>query len=241
MRASHGEPASAALVAAALRAAAGIGPFFLVEVLDGAPGSNWRPAAELYERDLGRQIAFTARQLGTGERRVAASILHLDFAAKLWAPVLGCGLLRGLVPDLSALLVSAQRPFRLGLAQLAGWNASSPTRLAELTAEVVGDQLRALVAGLPVRLADGLLRGNSASAMIGALGQLSRACPVLVSDAAELARALLASGDLRGAGELADGDLVTGATPFRRRSCCLYYRVPNAGLCGDCCLTVDGR
>ncbi|MFI2643924.1 (2Fe-2S)-binding protein [Streptomyces sp. NPDC018610] len=26
----------------------------------------------------------------------------------------------------------------------------------------------------------------------------------------------------------------TGAT-FRRRSCCLYYRVPGGGVCGDCC------
>jgi ferric iron reductase protein FhuF len=22
---------------------------------------------------------------------------------------------------------------------------------------------------------------------------------------------------------------------FRRQSCCLYYRLPGGGLCGDCC------
>ncbi|MFC9282623.1 (2Fe-2S)-binding protein [Streptomyces collinus] len=27
------------------------------------------------------------------------------------------------------------------------------------------------------------------------------------------------------------------APAFRRRSCCLYYRVPGGGICGDCCFT----
>ncbi|MFK4144838.1 (2Fe-2S)-binding protein [Streptomyces sp. NPDC004065] len=29
----------------------------------------------------------------------------------------------------------------------------------------------------------------------------------------------------------------TPGTVFRRRSCCLYYRVPGGGICGDCCFT----
>lgn len=27
-----------------------------------------------------------------------------------------------------------------------------------------------------------------------------------------------------------------GLLAFRRRSCCLYYRVPGGSTCGDCCL-----
>jgi hypothetical protein len=225
-------PAHAAVLREALRAAAQAGPFFRLELLDGMPAPGWRPAAEWYSSGLAAEVASAARQLGTRESRVAASILQLGLAARLWSPVLGCGLLRGVVPDLSTLLVSTERPVRLGLAELAGWTAVAPGQLAAASAEVVGEQLTALAAGLPVRLAAGLLRGNSASAMAGALGVLTSAWPGLTRPAAAVAQALLANGDLRGTGELADG----GPLSFRRRSCCLYYRIPSAGLCGDCCL-----
>ncbi|MES4829184.1 (2Fe-2S)-binding protein, partial [Streptomyces anthocyanicus] len=46
--------------------------------------------------------------------------------------------------------------------------------------------------------------------------------------ARSLTAGLLAHPLLAGAGTL------TG-TSFRRRSCCLYYRVPGGGVCGDCC------
>ncbi|MZE70246.1 (2Fe-2S)-binding protein, partial [Streptomyces sp. SID5789] len=46
--------------------------------------------------------------------------------------------------------------------------------------------------------------------------------------AGALTAGLLAHPLLTGTGTL------TG-TAFRRRSCCLYYRVPGAGVCGDCC------
>ena len=32
------------------------------------------------------------------------------------------------------------------------------------------------------------------------------------------------------------GTLGPDGEGFRRRSCCLYYRVPGGGLCGDCVL-----
>ena len=41
-----------------------------------------------------------------------------------------------------------------------------------------------------------------------------------------------------GAAASYDWKLPTGTltgTGFRRRSCCLYYRVPGGGVCGDCC------
>ncbi|WP_199808608.1 (2Fe-2S)-binding protein, partial [Streptomyces sp. NRRL S-146] len=52
--------------------------------------------------------------------------------------------------------------------------------------------------------------------------------------ARSLAAELLAHPLLTGAGTL-DG------TAFRRRSCCLYYRVPGGGVCGDCCFTRPPR
>ena len=67
--------------------------------------------------------------------------------------------------------------------------------------------------------------------MTGALGELVRANPRLAWLARQLAGLLLSTLGLRGGGDLADAALT-----FRRRSCCLYYRVPGGGLCGDCCL-----
>ncbi|WP_171907136.1 (2Fe-2S)-binding protein, partial [Streptomyces niveus] len=42
-----------------------------------------------------------------------------------------------------------------------------------------------------------------------------------------LGAVLLTHPDLRATGVAGDGT-------FRRRSCCLYYRCPSGGLCGDC-------
>ena len=61
----------------------------------------------------------------------------------------------------------------------------------------------------------------------------SGAQPSLLEPATALAAALLARGRLADTGELG----VTGeGLGFRRRSCCLYYRLPGGALCGDCAL-----
>ena len=225
-------PASASQVREALLATAGIGEFFRLEVCDGPDRAGWRPAAEVCRDGLAGLIASTAAQLRTGDVRVAASIAHLGLAERLWSPVLGCGLLCGIVPDLSTLVMTAGSGTRLGVTSLSGWTAAAPDPLATLVAESVG--------------------GNSASAMAGALVVLVRARPGLASSATALGHALLRTEGLRDAGVLADagpGRVADHAGPagatqprpaalaFRRRSCCLYYRVPGGRLCGDCCLT----
>jgi FhuF 2Fe-2S C-terminal domain len=225
-----GRPASARQVRAALAVAARVGPFFQLEVRDDEPDPGWRPVAELYRDGLEGLVASTARQLGTDETRVAASILHQGFAARLWSPALACALLAGVVPDLTSLVVSTSPSLRLGLADPAGRRAGSAAERAELTAAVVAGPLARLASALPVSLASGLLRGNSASAMAGALGVLARSRPDVGESAAALAASLLRTPGLAGGGALTGSDLA-----FRRRSCCLFYRVPNGGLCGDCC------
>lgn len=85
------------------------------------------------------------------------------------------------------------------------------------------------------RLAPGLLRGNAASALAAAARQVrgwarQDGRPDAGDLAHDLAVRLLAHPALAGAGTL-------GATGFRRRSCCLYYRVPGGGVCGDCCFS----
>lgn len=81
-------------------------------------------------------------------------------------------------------------------------------------------------------LSDRLLWGNAGSALSGALRQLvARARSHRRPDVAARARALVAElfdhPDLRDTGAPHD-------VAFRRRSCCLYYRTPAGGLCGDC-------
>lgn len=224
------EEAEPAAVGAALARTADAGPFFRLEVLDGQATAGWQPVSG----ELSGLVARTASQLGTSEPRVAASILQLGLAARLWSPVLGSGLLAGVVPDLGALLIADSPPVRLGTTRLGGWRAASTESLAALAATTVGRQLDALAGALPVRLAPELLRGNSASAMIGALGALVRSQPGLTGPAGALAGALLRRPELAGSGVLA-GPGPAGLS-FRRQSCCLYYRVPGGGLCGDCCL-----
>ncbi|SFH63011.1 Ferric iron reductase FhuF-like transporter [Actinopolymorpha cephalotaxi] len=85
-----------------------------------------------------------------------------------------------------------------------------------------------------------LLWGNAASALVGTLGVLARSRPGLAHEVSVLTATALRQPPLADAGtldstQLSPGD--TGPPAFVRRSCCLYYRVPGGGLCGDCALT----
>lgn len=83
-----------------------------------------------------------------------------------------------------------------------------------------------------------VLRGNAASGLVGALRVLIDRVPS--GAAVELAAALLADGGaLAGTGTFLHEEGLGVA--FVRRSCCLYYRVPGGGLCGDCVLRTGRR
>jgi hypothetical protein len=231
---SQARPADPDLVRRALDSAARAGPYFVLSV--GDDGRAWRPAAELYAGGLAGLIASTGSQLGVTEARVAASTVQLGYAARLWSPVLGCVLQDDVVPDLTRLRAAAGSPMRLNLPEPRGWRAGGTGGLAALAYQTVMTcHLEPLGAGLPVKVAAGLLRGNAAAAMTAALRVLACTRPDLVPAARALAQRLLATGLLRGTGELTGPGL-----EFRRRSCCLFYRVPGGGLCSDCPLPRPG-
>ena len=73
--------------------------------------------------------------------------------------------------------------------------------------------------------------GNITSAANGAVTVLGLSRPDRVMRGRALVRALLDTAALTGTGCFRDGHFV-------RRSCCLYYQVPQSGLCGDCVLAV---
>jgi hypothetical protein len=168
---------------------------------------------------------------------VAAATVHLGYAARLWSPVLHCALRHAIVPDLAGLRAGTTPSLRLNLGQPRGWRAADPAGQAALAYRtVVRGHLEPLRAGLPVKVAAGLLHGNAAAAMTAALRLITAAHPELGPQARLLARTLLATGVLRGTGELTGPGL-----EFLRRSCCLFYRVPGGGTCADCPLPGSPR
>ncbi|MFD8599341.1 (2Fe-2S)-binding protein [Kitasatospora sp. NPDC059646] len=212
---------------------AALGPYFATRT--GAPPAGFRPLHELSAPDgpLAGRIDEVARVLRTDEARVAASTAHLGLAARLWSVALGTAVTTGRLPDLDGarFTLPPQGPFDLWLPDRPGPEASA----AALHALVMDRHLHPLADAVRARtpLSAGLLAGNAASALVGAARRLGTV-PALRAPAAALARALLAFPDLSPAGE---------ATPpprplaFRRASCCLYYRTPAGGLCGDCVFT----
>ncbi|MEU1854103.1 (2Fe-2S)-binding protein [Streptomyces sp. NPDC019990] len=218
------------------------GGFFVLRTA-GATAGSLPTLAQAYadaSPDLdGNPLAFRIRKVANAlrapEPRVAASVAHQGLAARLWSVALGCAALYGRLPDLDARALhwdaDGSAPDDLWLAHVRPLPGDAPT-IADV---VLHGHLEPLSAALRVhhRLAPGLLRGNAASALAGAARELDRWArrhdrTDLAARARDLAAQLLTHPLLTGSGTL------TG-TAFRRRSCCLYYRVPGGGVCGDCC------
>ncbi|WP_236238979.1 (2Fe-2S)-binding protein [Streptomyces sp. CC228A] len=228
-----------ALAPDALVRVSAIGPYFALATGHRPDTEGFRPLTDLYaDRDALQQcVRAVAGRLGTDQPRVAASTLHLGTASRLWSIALACATLTGRIPDLA--------PDRLW------WRlpASGPLDLwlPDLR-EVDQEPLPALLHTVAVRnlapWADAVrhvsgvsphtLRGNAASALIGAHRVLLARAPAPFLPVVPLVRALLDRPPLAGTGTCRATP--PGPLAFRRRSCCLYYRVPGAGTCGDCVL-----
>ncbi|MGY4274736.1 hypothetical protein ACVILE_000916 [Streptomyces sp. M18.1] len=185
------------------------------------------------------RVRKVAAALRAPEPRVAASVAHQGLAARLWSVTLGCAALYGRVPDLAPRLLrwdpDASAPDDLWLTGV----RPLPGDAATAAGVVLRDHIAPLTAAVHARyrVATGLLWGNAASALAGAGRELDRwARRAGRPDTAERARALtaglLAHPLLAGTGTLT---AARDGIAFRRRSCCLYYRVPGSGVCGDCC------
>ncbi|MFF2954781.1 (2Fe-2S)-binding protein [Kitasatospora sp. NPDC057965] len=230
---------------------AAVGPYFALDAATGpaqAPPPGFRPLREFYapgpDGPLARRVREVARRLGTAEPRVAASVLHLGLAARFCSVGLGAAVLLGEVPDLGPerawVRVPEQGPIDLWLPYRPTAEPTAPADRAPLADRfrrtVVEGQLADLAAAVRsvVPLSEGLLRGNTASALAGALRVLDAQAPH-VPPARALVAELLARPPLAGTGTLTG---TPAGAAFRRTSCCLYYRVgPRAGVCGDCCFT----
>jgi iron complex transport system ATP-binding protein len=207
-----------------------VGPYFVVGA--GPAGRRWRPVQQLYtDTDMLDGIVGRVQvRIDTSERRVAVSTFFFDFAARLWSVGLGALTRHRLLPDLSAeqlLFRDADGRIELHIEHPIAWQGDDlePT-LAHMVLET---HLNPLIVALrrlgPI--SPQLLRGNAASALLGA-------ARVLGGDATQLARRLCADERLSGA-------ICFDKVSHRRTSCCLYYRTPGGELCGDCVLTTKPR
>ncbi|OLF19306.1 (2Fe-2S)-binding protein [Actinophytocola xanthii] len=207
---------------------AGLGPFFGVR--RAVDGDRWLPLRDLLREPV---LAARVRHVHTVlaeragveiEPRVAASTMSLGLFARVVSPVLGAAVLGVPLPR-PTLDDTWWRPVEQGPWPLALTGPDARPRFSDLVADVLEPLVEALAG--QYALSRRVLRGNIASAALGAVHMIGTARPGLAAAALDVGAALLA-GPLAGTGELRGG--------FRRSSCCLYYRIPGGGYCGDCVL-----
>lgn len=216
--------------------AASVGAFFALRPTPFPDGAH--PALDrLYAGEPGpltSRIDTVAERLGTSERRVAASVAQLGLAARLWSTALGPAALSGRFPDLRAETLHWD-PRRQAPDDL--WVAAAeplPGTAARIREVVQYGHLEPLAAAIrrDTAVSPRLLWGNAGSALAGAVRELigwarAHGRPDVAARTRTLAAELFDHPDLRETG-------APHGPGFRRSNCCLYYRVPGGGLCGDC-------
>jgi iron complex transport system ATP-binding protein len=202
----------------------------------GPVDDGWQPVARLYTDAamLGGIVGRVQERIDAVERRVAASTLFLGFAARLWSIGLGTVAGHGLLLDLAAehlLFREAGGRIELHIEYPVAWQGNG---LAPVLADTVLDSHLAPLTGALHRLGPisaELLRGNAASALLGAARVFDRRrADATPGPGWLLARQLCADERLAGA-------IHFNTDGYHRTSCCLYYRTAGGGLCGDCVLT----
>ncbi|MEB3064009.1 ATP-binding cassette domain-containing protein [[Mycobacterium] zoologicum] len=224
--------------AAALAELSCVTPYFAVST-GAVEGGGWRPVTQLYTDPelLDDAVAAVRERIGAPDHRVAASTFFLGFAARLWSIGLGGlaehGLLLDLDPD-ELWYTQSCGTVRLHLPKPVAWQGPGLDSL--LAEEVLRRHLIPLTAAVrrlgPI--SEKLLRGNAASAVLGAARALHRhhGAPLATDPSWELARAVCADESLCDTIRFDES-----GTDYRRATCCLFYRTPGGGLCIDCALT----
>jgi FhuF 2Fe-2S C-terminal domain/Ferric iron reductase FhuF-like transporter len=219
---------------AVLADVARLGPFFTLGV--GPAGAGERPMSGLHTdpQPLRDRITHVGRALRCDER-VAASLAFQGLAAQVVSAPYATAVLHGTVPALTPTVLFLRRTDDGGWALRSAATAlADGAELAPVLEGLLAPLVAAVRAQVPV--AERLLWGNAASTVAAAKRLLVVQRPATADRAAEVAEALLATGPFRGSGELLPPRDPDRNWTFRRRSCCLYYRVPGGGLCDDCAL-----
>ncbi len=217
-----------------------ISPYFAVGT--GPVADGWRPVRQLYTDTelLGGYVDRVRARIGAPDQRVAVSTLFLGLAARLWS--IGLGALAGhrLLFDLAPehlLFRESDGQIRLHVEDPVGWRGDDlEPRLAGAVFDVHLIPLIEAVHRLGP-ISERLLRGNAASALLGAARMFDSR---MLADHGPHGAGWQLAGRLCTDERLADTVRPT-SDGYRRTSCCLYYRTPGGGLCGDCALTHKPR
>jgi hypothetical protein len=206
-----------------------LGPFFALQ--ERTDSRSWRPLRDLYDASvLDKRVAYVSGFLeklagSPVETRVAASTMSLGLFARLIAPPLGSVVLERPLPAIT-LDEALWQPTDGGPWQLALTGPEAPADPARVITETILPLAELISSRYSLSLQ--ILIGNIASGAFGAIRMIGQARHDLAGPAQEVGRDLL-SESLQGTGTL--------KPDFRRSSCCLYYRIPGGGYCGDCVLT----
>ncbi|GAB7071911.1 (2Fe-2S)-binding protein [Mycobacterium hodleri] len=229
--------------AALLAGTAALGGYFAIPAFGDDEGAEF--ATLLSDADVVRAFVERTRSAIAASTdndpadvplRMAASSFQLNVVARLVSPVVGAAALYGAVPVLTPTSVrwttTGHHSPRLGTAHPDWLPAPTPSQAADvisksLLTNVFGPLAEILRA--TASLSDRVSRGNAISAANGAVTVMGLSRPDLAPTGRALVRALLDTGPLTDTGHFVGGQFV-------RRSCCLFYQAPGAGLCQDCVL-----
>jgi FhuF-like iron-sulfur protein len=214
------------------------GPFFSVEthVRGGSVPPQWQPMTVLIAdtdvltaRVVGVRAALAhgaGRQPEDVDIRVAASVAHLGLVARLLAPMLGAIALGHpplpWSPDDLWWQNTLGGPYPLSVTPQPATRVPGPGPAVEAITAAMAERYR---------VSRHVLWGNIGSAANSAARLICTARPELTATAHGAADAFLADPRI-------DGGAVRAGPLFRRRSCCLIYRIANdrGAACGDCIL-----
>jgi ferric iron reductase protein FhuF len=226
---------------------AAAGPFFALD-LDPPPaaaspdGPSWHRFTELTEQPAVLAARVSAVRAAIAERgglqldeidpRAAASLAHLGLTSRLTSPVLGGVLLAEVLLEPSADDLwwrNVLGPVPLAQPGLTARRIDPADAETVAVALTTGPAAALIEAFAAFGVSRQVLWGNLASAAAGALSMLRQIAPGGPAAVQAFGAALFACPELTEAGRYEPAG-------FRRNSCCLYYRVPHGGLCGDCVL-----
>ena len=180
------------------------------------PDERYVSVADLVAGGLAARVC---RRLGDPPLRVGESAVVMGLASRLWALlVVPAARDRVLIDPAAICARDDDGAVVLGVREMAGRRDPTNDDVDGVLLAVLGPVVAAFA------LAPRVLWGNVAASL--------HAVPRVhgVPEAAPLVADLLSRAPL--AGELDE----VGGGRARRRTCCLFYLVPGAGLCGDCVL-----
>jgi hypothetical protein len=190
-------------------------------------------------------LAQTARLDLTGvEWRVAASIAHLGLVARFVAPLMGVAVVYDTVAQVRLAdawwrpVLGGPYPLSFSIAPLTvaevGQSQNVQQTARDFAAEILAGPVGELTETMAEigSVAEGLLWGNVASGLGGAANMIASVQHALAPNAVRFVDSILGIEPMLGSATYRSGRLW-------RRSCCLMYRLPGAGYCGDCALSPD--